>query len=330
VRLVTRSTKIVLAVVAGLVGLGMTCCLTTLLLSGAASSEAEAEAAAADVPAPEVTISGARQDWAGATFIIPEGMQLAQGPDGLQLTHPVGEAACTMVLLPRQPARGALEQQALEVVQATFAKDFAGVIDEFGGERVLDGRLFGTLGSVDYVELPKLLLRTRENREADVLVRALLFRVGDEVAPIVGFEVGRNRCLEGGAWLRLFHSLQFPGSPRDADDAMAQVLTGSWSMATSQAGLVEEFRADGSFIVGGATRSAHSVSETREQVTTTTWANGGRWAVHGAWLTSSAAGTPGKTSWFRVVRDARGQLELRRFGIGYDGALYEGRLRKDP
>jgi len=338
----TKTTKTVLIVLAVLAGLSCLCsggCLLLGLKSGGGSGPVASADDDASAPPPSVPLTGDRQRWGGYSFIPPPGMTAALGPDGMQLQHPRGQAACTIVLLPQRPAEGALDAQALAVVRQAFAADFAGLVDEYRNSDVLAFQLRGvTSRGWEYVELPKFFLRLRDGREADVTARALVFKVGSTVAPILGLEAGGNDCLgglgdHGERWLKLFYSLDFPDAPRSQQNALAASLVGTWRTVSSSGAVLTEYLADGSFRSTGGFRTTTEVTPTLEKQTTTTWTGGGRWSVHGDLLTTTPEGRPASTAWFRLVRGAKSsggdRLQLRSLEVGVDGAPFEGQLTRE-
>lgn len=338
----TKTTKTVLIVLAGVLGLACLCSGGGLLLGLGSSARGGGGQTAADDssgPPPNIALTGDRQQWGGYSFIPPPGMTAAVGPDGMQLQHPDGQGACSIVLLPQRPAEGALEAQVLAIAQQTFAADTAGLVDEYGDAALLDFQLRGvTSRGWEYVELPNFYLRLRSGEQANLRVRALLLKVGSTVAPIIGMESGGDNCLgelgdHGHRWLRLFYSLDFPDAPRGPDNALAGALVGRWEAVSSSSALLEEYLADGTYRTTGGYRTTREVTPTLDKETTTTWTGGGRWEVHGDRLTTTPEGRATTTNWFRVVRGARSsggdKLQLRTFNVGIDGVPYEGLVRRE-
>jgi hypothetical protein len=336
----SKTTKTVLLVLGGIAALGCLCsggCLALGLAgSNAATSEDTGAATAGDAPAPTIPLSGTRTTWGGYSVVVPPGMTSAVGPDGLQLQQGgLANGACTIVLLPQEPASGAPDAQAFAIVTRYFQGKATGFLGEYTGRDVYSGQERGTSArGFDWVELPELWPLGANGGQLDARVRILLVQLGAKVAPIVGLETGGAKCLttKDWAWLRVFHTLEFPEAGLKAG-ASAPVV-GTWSLASSSAASSTEYRSDGTYLAAGGMRTTVAISDTRERQTDRTWAGDGTWSAHGERLTVTPKGQPSKTEWFRVVRMQNQSapegwlVELRTFGLSVDGTPYEGGLRR--
>lgn len=296
------------------------------------------------LPPPEVDVVGTPQTWHGWSFVPPAKWELQAADDGLMMKAPKQDPKAPgftfLCLLPLQKRDGEPFAQALAILTKFFATSFSGYLDyEFDDRDVFLHRTRGT--TTDGV--PYALLRLRPLDQAGNRTghqaRIALFQLGDEVAPLLGFQNADEPTLENVitgkcvAWPLLLHSLAFPGRKVPDADGLREQLLGVWNIGSGTMWIREEFRKDGSFLDASAYRTYRDKDANHVEETTRSWFAEGRFHVDRNRLSVWPKGGKPRTQLFRIVEEANSQVpggwlkQIYRLSVAVDDKVpYESRM----
>jgi hypothetical protein len=280
----------------------------------AAAPQAKTDAAAdgAPLPAPEVPVAGKRETWQDWSYVVPQSWQAEVMSDGVMIRAPKTNHASPgftfICLRPLRAAKADLYAQGIEILGEFFGQGFSSFRDyDLGSPHV--NRLRGVNGD----GWPYIMLRTmpidRQNRRTGYQARILLFHLGNQVAPIIGFEHPDERtleCAESGrclAWTLLYHSLAFPKLRAPGNAGLRDKLIGTWSSGSSLEIVQDTFNSDGAYINVAAYKTYQDLSSTTVLEKTTSWFGEGRFVVHGDQLSVWRVKGKPQTNLFRIVEE---------------------------
>jgi hypothetical protein len=296
---------------------------------------AETAATGAPLPAPDVPVAGPRQTWQDWSYVVPQNWQAQVLPDGVMIrapkTNPRSQGGSFVFLLPLRAAKADPYAQGLEILGQVFAQNFASFRD-YGA---VEGSPYKhKMRGVNGDGWPYVMLRTRpvdfRGGRPSHKLRLLLFQLGSQVAPLVGFEHADEPALESGpgsssvAWALLYHSLQFPTLRAPGSAGLRDKLIGTWSVG-ERLNLVEDtFNADGTYDHRMKLYPTfYDLSSARGKPPS--WFGEGRFVVQGDRLSVWPGNRKPQTTLYRIVEEENflegfgPVLMLYRLGLSADG-----------
>lgn len=260
------------------------------------------------VPEPAWKPAGDRVTWSGFSFIVPPGMT---GTD--QSTHyemvdrgdSAGTNACSITINKPVAASGDLAQQANDILtQAYGAQGYQVLDDNYGADLVGNRTYTQSSQGWDYVELRAELRKGSPSAERGHI---MLIGLGGEVLPILGYSPTSSGCTQLAhdfktgivgevRWRELAFSFDFPSAEKKAPPS----IVGEWSLYQGSAGEDYAFAANRRYGFWGAISTERRVSTTEIEVTTSSFAGDGAYAVQGDVLGIFPDGKPAEGTYFRV------------------------------
>jgi hypothetical protein len=296
---------------------------------------------AVPVPEPVTGPLGTPQLWQDYAFIPPAGWSVKPYSDLLMMQAPPTQQAGESTFISLQPFRRAeadLASQAVAVAREAFAGKFGSFLNHSSGNQDLfaDMERGVTGDGWRYVQVDLAPIQI-DGARVWALVRVLLVRVGDRVAPIVAWDSGIrlvNEVSGRDVWSTFFFGLGFPNHPGPGPGGAQELLAGTWGVGGSNAMVQETYGRDGTYGSAAGYQTYRDLSATRVLETTHGFFSEGRYLVQGNRLTVWPRGGKPETHYFRIAEQANSVAAggwitlLRQLQRSVDGQNYELKLTK--
>ena len=293
-------------------------------------------------PAPTVTLVGQSVSYSVFKAVVPSDLNKTTYSNMTAFD----KDGCRISFWPPVPATGDLDAQALQILTAQFPNCsvhgllFQSPLDDFEHVRGISGEGW------QYVELQGELYNTPSNSQCSgQYVRILLAELGDQVAPMMGWEdsAKNSHCLHNEVldlydWTPIVYSLSFPSYQAPNPHALRDELVGAWFGAEPTMSVVwqDVYSGNGrhSDLVGIETWKTLNATEVLS--TFSTWQGTGYWAVNKNLVTlwPDNKSDPAVTQHFRIYQEHNTseptgwKTTMRRLGL-CGGQYCEGWADKD-